>query len=402
MKHLGYGILVCFSLLLIGCGAPSDSDSSDTYSSNEEIGVTDTEVRFGTHSDLTGPIAVYGLESVNGVQMRFDEVNAEGGVHGRQLAFIVEDSQYDVTRSLSAANKLLNQDKIFAMLLALGTPNNNAVLGQQLPLGVPNLFPLTGSIQMGEPFHKLKFTQRGIYYTEMRHATRYFIEKFDLKTPCAIYVDNDFGSEVQSGVTDELKEMGMELAAVSSHKATETEFTAALVNLRNAQCDIVFLGTVLRDTILIMEGRRKMDWNDALWVGNNAAAGSPVASMQSGASEGYYGMSHLLPIYPDDPNVTPEGLAWYNKYVEIYGAIPDVPAMEGYRGADIAVQALEIAGRELTRENFLAALESLNEYKDIFGNTLSFSPTDHTGVDQSLIIQVKDKRWIKLDHLIEL
>ena len=400
----------CF--FLAGCGGDSGSteergDSGSTEEigdsvSKEEIGILDTEIKFGTHTDLTGPIALYGVESVNGVQMRFDEVNAEGGVHGRQLRFIVEDSQYDVTRSLSAANKLLNQDKIFAMLLALGTPNNNAVLTQQLPLGVPNLFPLTGSIQMGEPFHALKFTQRGIYYTEMRYATRHFIETMDLKRPCSIYVDNDFGHEVHSGVVDELGIMEMQLAASSSHKTTETEFTAALVNMRDAQCDLVLLGTVLRDTILLMEGKRKMAWDDAVWVGNNAAAGRPVASIESGASEGYYAMTHALPIYPDDPSQPQSAIDWYNKYVDRYGLIPDVPGMEGYRGADLVVEALKRAGPDLTRENFLAALETISDYQDIFGNSLTFSPTDHTGVDQSFIIQVQNRKWVKLDQVIDL
>lgn len=400
MRNLLIGSIACLSLLIVGCG-PTDGVDEEAGPS-PEIGVTDTEILFGTHTDLTGPIALYGVESVNGVQMRFDEVNAAGGVHGRQLRFIVEDSQYDVTRSLSAANKLLNQDKIFAMLLALGTPNNNAVLTQQLPLGVPNLFPLTGSIQMGEPLHPLKFTQRGVYYTEMRYATNYFITKFQRERPCSVYVDNDFGFEIYSGVVDELEEMGLELMAYSSHKPTETEFTAALVNLHDAGCDLVLLGTVLRDTILLLEGVRKMDWHDAIWVGNNAAAGRPVAAMESGASEGYYAMTHVLPVYPEDPSVPAAALEWYHKYVELYGAVPDVAAMEGYRGADLAIKALEIAGPDLTREKFLSALESLSNYKGIYGNTLTFGPTDHNGVDQSMIIQVRNKRWVKLDETIEL
>lgn len=400
MRKLLISVGAYFYLVMVGC-APTDLQDGEEGPS-PEIGVTDTEILIGTHTDLTGPIAFYGVESINAVQMRFDETNAKGGVHGRQLRFIVEDSQYDVTRSLSAANKLLNQDKIFAMLLALGTPNNNAVLTQQLPLGVPNLFPLTGSIQMSEPFHPLKFTQRGVYYTEMRYATNHFITNFKRERPCSVYVDNDFGFEVHSGVVDELEEMGIELAAYSAHKPTETEFTAALVNLHDAGCDLVLLGTVLRDTILLLEGVRKMDWHDAIWVGNNAAAGRPIASMESGASEGYYAMTHVLPVYPEDPTALPEAIEWHDKYVELYGAVPDVAAMEGYRGADLTVKALEIAGRDLTRKKFLAALESFNSYQGKFGNTLTFGPTDHEGVDQSFIIQVRNKRWVKLDETIEL
>ncbi|MYE13949.1 MAG: ABC transporter substrate-binding protein, partial [Gammaproteobacteria bacterium] len=111
-------------------------------------GVTDTEVLFGTHTDLSGPIAIWGVGVVNGMRMRFEDANAAGGVHGRQLRLIVEDTQYQVPRAIQAANKLINRDKIFAMLVAVGTPTNNAVMAQQFEQGVPNLFPGTGARSM--------------------------------------------------------------------------------------------------------------------------------------------------------------------------------------------------------------------------------------------------------------
>ena len=82
MRNLLIGSIACVSLLIVGCGPTGGVD--EEAGPSPEIGVTDTEILFGTHTDLTGPIALYGVESVNGVQMRFDEVNAAGGVHGRQ------------------------------------------------------------------------------------------------------------------------------------------------------------------------------------------------------------------------------------------------------------------------------------------------------------------------------
>lgn len=390
--------------LLVSTGCTDPGSSDDEAAGETEIrhvdGVTDNEIRIGSHTDLTGPIALYGVESTNGARMRFDEVNEAGGVHGRMINFIVEDSQYDVTRSVSAANKLLNQDKIFAMYLALGTPNNNAVLTKQLPMGVPNLFPLTGSIEMAEPFHKLKFTQRGIYYDEMTNAIRHFVGELGKERPCTMYIDNDYGHEVMRGAQDELIKMGMDFVEKTSHKPTDSEFTAALLKLRAADCDLVILGTVIRDTIQIFESVRKMDWTSATWVGNNAAAGQPVAGIESGASEGYYAYAHMIPIYPDS-ETDPVKLSWYNQFVEKYGAVPDVPAMEGFRGADLIVNALESAGPDLTRESFIAALEGMTVYQDIFGYTLSYGPDDHTGVDSSFLIRVEDRKWVIQDVTFE-
>src|SRR6476661_2515645 len=99
-----------------------------------EDGVTDTEIVLGSHTALSGPVSAWGVGSTEGTRMRFDEAN-EKGINGRKIKFVVEDNQYQVPRAVQAANKLINNDKIFVMLGALGTPMNNAVLGDQLAKG---------------------------------------------------------------------------------------------------------------------------------------------------------------------------------------------------------------------------------------------------------------------------
>ena len=120
-------------------------------------GVSKTEIVIGMHTDLSGPAASYGVSSSNAMRLKFDELNAQGGVHGRKIRLIVEDHQYQVPRAVQAANKLINRDKIFLMAGALGTPMNNAVFPDQFKAGVPNLAPLTAARSMAEPFHPLKF-----------------------------------------------------------------------------------------------------------------------------------------------------------------------------------------------------------------------------------------------------
>jgi branched-chain amino acid transport system substrate-binding protein len=108
-----------------------------------EDGVTATEILIGSHTALSGPVAAWGVGSTDGARMRYDEVNEKGGVHGRKIKLIVEDHGYAVPRAVQAANKLINNDKIFIMHTALGTPHNNAAFAEQLPKGVPNIFPFT-------------------------------------------------------------------------------------------------------------------------------------------------------------------------------------------------------------------------------------------------------------------
>lgn len=403
MKNAKKTLLVLTAVvwMLAACdqSGPDGSTAEANSPSQPVPGVTDTEVLLGAHSDLSGSIAIWGVGIANGARMRFEELEQAGGVHGRNVRYIVEDTQYQVPRAIQAANKLINRDEIFAMLLALGTPTNNAVLTQQLRAGVPNLFPLTGARSMAEPHHPLKFTARGIYYDEIQAAARYFIEEQGKTTPCVVYQDTEYGQETYEAAEDELKSMGLEIAAVSAHKPTESEFTAAMIRLRNAGCDLVLMGTVHRDTILVLEAARKMGLEGVAWVGSNAAYGQVIADQESGSGEGYYAFVHIAKLYRDDP--LPEPVAqWWDRYVERFGEEPGLPAMEGYRSADLVVEALERAGRDLTRESFVAALESIDSYTDLFGYELSFSADNHNGVRQSTLSVVENGRWKVLETSI--
>ena len=386
-----------------GDPSPGGSDAKAVTSEEDVLGVAklpfperaveDDRVVLGAHTDLSGPAAIWGVPGRNGAQMRFDAANAAGGVHGRMIEYVVEDTQYQTPNAIRAANKLLHSDHIFAMVLALGTPQNNAVMPIQFEAGVPNVFPFSGSRSMNEPFHKLSFTQRGVYYDEIRAAVQHFHETKGRTRPCPIYQDTDYGHEILEAVIDQAAELGLEIPASSAHKKTESEFTAAVLKLKNADCDLVLFGTIYHDTLLILDTAKRMGWTDVDFVGNDAAYGQAIANAESGAAEGYHVFTHLNRIYADS-DISPEVGAWYDEYVEKFGSEPNAGAMEAWRAADLTVLALERAGRNLTRDRFVAALESITDYTDMWGNRVSFGPDDHKGVTDSNLAQVQDRRWV--------
>ncbi len=384
--------LLILLLALSGCTGESEQGNAD-----EVKGVSDTEVRIGTHTDLSGPVAIWGVGVTNGARLRFSEINDQGGVHGRQLRFIVEDTSYEVPKAISAANKLINRDEIFAMLMGLGTPANNAIMPIQFAANVPNLFPISGGRKMIMPHHKLKFTQRGTYYDEMRAAVKYFVNEKEKERICVVYQNTDYGQEILDGVEDQVKSMGLKIAAVSSHKPTETEFTAVILKLKNAGCDAVMMGTIHTDTILILDTAKKMGWAGVDWVGNNATYAQVVAEQES--AEGYFSFTHMAKIYPDE-TMNSELRGWWDRYVNMFGEEPGVPAMEGYRAADLVIQALDRAGRNVTTDSFIAALESIDDYTDLFGYRVSFGPKKHGGATESVLAQVKGGRWVALEQSV--
>jgi len=376
-------------VLLAACGGNTTAPTTR--------GVTDTEVVLGSHTDLSGPAAIWGVGVTNGARMRFARANAAGGIHGRQIRFIVEDTSYQLLRAIDASKKLMDRDEIFAMLLGVGTPMNNSIMPTLFERGIPNLFPVSGGRQMVEPFQRMKFSQHGIYYDEVRAAVKYFVEERGRGTVCVIHVDNDYGVEILQGAEDQTKEMGLEIAAVSAHKPTETEFTAAILRLKSANCDVVLMGTIQRDTILILDAAHKMGWDGVDWVGNNAAYAQVIAEQASG--EGYYCFVHMAKIYDDD-EMSAEVRAWWDGYIEEYGSEPGLAAMEGYRGADLTIEALQRAGGDLTTDSLLTAMESIDNYQDLFGYRISFGPDQHSGATESVLSQVQNGRWVQLEHAI--
>ncbi|MFL2504681.1 MAG: ABC transporter substrate-binding protein [Candidatus Azotimanducaceae bacterium] len=389
MKCTSPLFLTLLFLLLTGCSETGE-DKNEEESRQQTKGISPSEIVIGSHTDLSGPVAIWGVGSINGARMRFEEINASGGIHGRKIRFVVEDTQYQIPRAIQAANKLINRDGIFAMLLALGTPTNNAVLTQQLAEGVPNLFPLTGARSMVEPFHKLKFSQRGIYYDEIRAGLKFFAEK-GKQRPCVIYQDTDYGQEILEGAEDQAAEMNLKIWETSAHKPTESEFTASILKLKNAMCDVIFMGTIHRDTILILEAARKLGI-EATFVGNNAAYAQVIADQESGSGENYHAFVHIAKLYRENElsNLVSD---WWLRYKMRFGKEPGTAAMEGYRAADLTATALEIAGKELSRDGFIQALESITDYRDLFGYKVSFGPGDHNGVNESVLSVVRNGKW---------
>jgi branched-chain amino acid transport system substrate-binding protein len=358
-------------------------------------GVTDTEIVIGTITDLSGVTAVQGVNNSDAIRMAFEEANAKGGVHGRKIKYIVEDNQYTVPRAVQAMNKLLNSDDVFATLDDGGTPMNDANMPAQFAKNVPNLFPLTSARSMYEPYNRLKFAQFASYYDQMRAAVKYFAEKRGRKAFCVMYQDSDFGKDVLAGVVAQTEAMGMKVIATTAHKPTDTDFNAPVSKLHDAGCDAIMLGTIVRDTNIIIQTARKMNWNVDL-VGQFAAYDTAVATLPGGATEGFFCMTPALYAYPDDPR--PEVQDFAKRYKARFGRDPNFHGEVGYTAAQLVLLALDRAGKDLTLDSFITAMESIHDYKDIFGSVLSFGKDQHHGSTRSFLTVVKDARWVPVEQ----
>jgi branched-chain amino acid transport system substrate-binding protein len=312
------------------------------------------------------------------------------------IKYIVEDSQYTVPRHVQAVNKLINLDKVFLMIANGGTPMNNATLPTQIEKQVPNIFPLTSARSMYAPLNKFKFGLASSYYDQMRAGIKEFVDNHGKKMICSQSQDTDFGRDVMDGVREQLKAMEGKalLVAEALNKPTDTDFTASVAKLKDANCDLIVLGGIVRDTLQFVSAVRKTGWNVDM-LGQAAIYDSAVAEAAGGTTEGIYAMAPVLFVAADDPK--PEVQKFAADYKAKYGHAPNFAAQIGYTAAQVMMAGLEKAGKDLTTDSFITGLESVKNYQDIFGSPkMTFAADKHQGSNESFLTQVKGGKWVPL------
>jgi branched-chain amino acid transport system substrate-binding protein len=361
-------------------------------------GISDKEIKIGMHTDISGPVSSFGKYSVEGVKMRMDEINENGGIHGRKLVLFAEDHQYQVPRAVQAANKLINKDKIFLMLASLGTPMNNAVFQMQEAKDIPNLFPLSSARSMTDPLHRLKFGALSSYYDQIRSGVKWAVEDQGKNKICVLYQDNDFGQETYDAVIDQLSSMNLALHEKATNKPADTDLTSQITKLKNADCDAVAMGTIVKDTIIGYAKAKQMGW-DALFFGQVASFHPVIASQPGGITDGFYTFAQF--DTPSKSSCSEEICNWIDKYESLFGNTPNIGSAYGYMYMDVTARALEIAGYNLTTESFITALESIKDYKIPFGESiLSWGPDKHLGANDAFLFVVQDGKFIQVDDVM--
>ncbi len=229
-------------------------------------GISDNEIVVGSHQDLSGPVKVWGVSVANGMRMAVDEINAAGGIHGRKLRLIIEDSGYDPKRAVLATQKLIEKDRVFSMLGSMGSPTVLAAQDIVLDAGITQLFPLTAAeftfkIDPAKPQERLKFANLLPYVESTRAAVKYLVDLKRPQKPCLMHQDDEYGKNVLDGFTAQLAAMKQQPGTITTFKRGATDFSAQVARMKSDGCDLVVLGTVVRETIGAMGEAKKLGWS---------------------------------------------------------------------------------------------------------------------------------------------
>jgi branched-chain amino acid transport system substrate-binding protein len=390
-----YAFMASALSALAATGALSQAAQAQTKVTNQ--GISADEIVIGTHQDLSGPIKGWGVAVANGMKLAVEELNAAGGVNGRKFKLILEDSGYDPKKAVLATQKMIEKDKIFVNLGSMGSPTVIAAQDITLDAGVLQLFPLTAAeftykFDPAKPQERLKFNNLLPYVESTQLATQYLIGEKKLTKPCILHQDDEYGQNVLDGFQKGVASMKMTATTVTSYKRGATDFSAPIAKMKSDGCDLVVLGAVIREPIGAMSEAKKLGW-ETNFMGATPVNVLEVPALGKDVVEGLYSAGGFEIPYED----TAQGKIkdWLAAYRKMHNTAANSQAIIGYNAVLTLAHYAKLAGKDLTGQKLLDALESGDVFQDIFNSPpTKFSKTNHLASTITSVQQVKGGRWV--------
>ncbi len=381
--------------------APTDPPATEAPTPATVPGVTDDEVVLGTHASLTGPAAVY-AQIPKAIEAYFNYVNeTKGGVNGRKIKFLIEDDSYSPPKTVDLVRKLVEQDQIFALINGFGTPTHLQVVDYLQENGVPDLFMGTGATEwVKDPEARpMVFGSIPNYVAEGVILGQYIAETYPGQKLGLMRQNDDFGLDgmdgIRRGVGDALEIVGEE-----SHEAVDLDLSSQVDRLQAAGADVIAIwATPQHFASAIKHARSNLNW-DVPFVLSIVSANELTVLLSGGqVIEGTVSLAYLSSAFePGDP-----GVAEHHKLMQDYMGVENgnTLTLYGQYIGELVVEALERAGRDLTREGLVEAVESISDFQcTVCLGPVSMSPTDHDPVQSAYLARVEGGRWVRVSDLI--
>jgi ABC-type branched-subunit amino acid transport system substrate-binding protein len=347
-----------------------------------EIGVTNDVVVLGQSCALTGPAQELGSEMRLGAQAYFNQVNQAGGVHGRQIKLVTLDDGYEPDRAAANTKKLINEEKVFSLFGYVGTPTSNASLPIFTEAKVPFFGAFTGAESLRNPFNRYIFNVRASYFDETEKIVEQ-LTSLGVRNIAVFYQNDAYGQAGLAGVERALTKRNMKIVSTATVERNTVAVDAAVKTLAPKQPDVIVMISAYKSIAAFVKAAKKAcytgQFHNVSFVGSRALA-------EELGPEGYgVAISQVMP-FPFASSL-PVVRDYLQAMKLASSAQASFTSLEGYVAARVFVEGLKRAGKDLTRDKFIAALETLN-YADIGGFNVNFTPKSHNGstyVDLTMI-----------------
>jgi branched-chain amino acid transport system substrate-binding protein len=357
-----------------------------------EQGVTDTEIVLGCSNSFTGPLAFTGEQATRyGLDLWFRAVNDGGGIHGRKVRTVYYDDAYKPQDALANTKKLVEQDKVFAVIAPQGTPPVVATLDYLEEQKVPLLFPFQGSpITRGR---KLVFNGMTLYDRQARMMIDYLAGPRKFTTFAALYQDDEYGKAFLTAFEKDLARHHLKLRAAEPVKRGATDVSAQIAKLQAARPAVTFLVLTPGPAAQALKERQKIGWTDTLMVSSGPLTDERYLALAADAAEGVEGLS----LWPDPLASELPGVKQYRENMKKYFPRndPNRYSLSGYFAAMLFTEGAQRAGRALTREGLIAALEGIKGWETGILPPLTIGP-EHETQTQGFWVRVEKTRFVQL------
>jgi ABC-type branched-subunit amino acid transport system substrate-binding protein len=345
-------------------------------------GVTPTTIVLGQSAAFTGPAAQLGIQMNVGLKAYFDLVNAQGGIHGRRIELKTRDDKYEANLCAENTRKLIEEDRVFALIGYVGTPTSQAALPIFTDAKVPFFGPFTGAELLRDPFNRYVFNVRASYYDETEQIVEQLIST-GIKSIAVFYQNDAYGQAGLKGVERAMGRRNLKIAATSTVERNTTNVAAAVKKIGGVQPDAVVMISAYTSIAEFVRQMKKA--GSGAQFHNVSFVGSKALADALGAEGIGVAISQVVP-FPWSPTTL-----IVKEYQQVLGAagIKDYnfSSLEGFIVAKAFAEGLRRAGKDLTRDRMIVALESMTNV-DLGDFIVSFKPSNHNGskyVDLTII-----------------
>jgi ABC-type branched-subunit amino acid transport system substrate-binding protein len=357
-----------------------------------ENGVTKDSITFGQAAVLEGPASALGQGMRAGIQAAFDEANARGGVHGRKLKLISRDDGYEPDRAIVETKKLIEDDKVFALIGPVGTPTSAAAQPIATAAKVPFIGAFTGAGFLRNPKLENVINLRASYGAETEAWIKHLTEDLKITKIAIFYQDDAFGRAGLDGVKAAMSKRGLKLAEEATYERNTVAVKTALLALRRAAPEAVVMVGAYKPCAELIKLAHKLQF-DPVFVNISFVGASALAKELGPDGKGVV-VSQVVP-FPWDTSL--KVVADYQAAIK---GTPDFVSLEGYLVGRLAIAALEKMSGEPTREGLIKTIKDTGKF-DIGGLAMTFGPTKNEGLDEVFLTVIQpDGSFKPVDRLM--
>lgn len=388
-------LFVALAVLFAACSPQAELQRAE----GSRSGITANEIVLGSSLALTGHAGYLGTQTLRGAMSYIRHVNENGGVHGRTIRLIVKDDAYDPPKCLANTQEFLINDNVFALFSYVGTPTTVRVLPMLEEARIPLLGVFTGAKALRTPFNRYVINIRASYYQETEAAVRQMVQTLGLRKVAVFYQFDAYGFDGLVGTELALKRFGLEPVARGSYIRGTLGVGEGLSRIMESGAEaVVMIGTYGACAEFILQAEAN-GYNPLFYTVSFVGA-EELARRLSTEPDAPVVMSQVVPSPFGFGTYEPSGVAL--EYVDLLqkyypGERPSYVGLEGFFNARILVEGLQRAGRDLTREKFINAIESIEQYGVGAGMTISFGPGDHQGMDSVHFTRLHDGKFVPLE-----